>query len=355
MSFSEENEFVIRILRHFLRQKPLIASDELFSAINWDKLIAFAAHQNILTIIYYVLSKEQLLGKIPSEKRNELEKDFIGKAAFTLQYESLLREISTSFYQEGIPFVIIKGPTIALELYKPSDVRPYGDLDLLIKSQDYVKAKELLSKHEFRMAHPETESHRRTYWNSVDFYLASNQKIAIDLHWDTLMTSWGRNFFTDQEIWKHIRYLEFYGTRLPVLNPIVLIPHLCLHLAFHHQFGKLQTLCDLDLAVQKFNSDVDWEKMLEMSYEMKIWRAMIFSLRLSENLLGTEFPSAIKRALKRKTLTEKLFPFSYLVFRSTEIPAMAGRVIRFLLIDDIPGKMKSLVSFYKRHNSLRSA
>ena len=354
MKLSNENEFAIRILRHFLRQKPFIAPDKFPGDINWDKLIAFATHQNILTIIYHVLSRERLLGEIPPEKRNELERDFIGKTAFILQYENLLREISDSFYKEGIPFVILKGPTIALELYEPCEVRPYGDLDLLIKSQDYDKVKDLLSKHEFRVAYPETEAYRRTYWNSVDFYFASNQNIAIDLHWDTLMTSWGRNFFNGQEIWENTRALDCSGMRLPVLNPMILIPHLCLHLAFHHQFGKLQTLCDLDLAIQKFSKDVDWEKMLKISYEMKIWKAIIYSMRLSKILLGTEFPEAIEKILKRKTITERLFPFSYLVFRSEEISEMAGRVIRFILIDDIRGKIQSLAAFYRRFKALRN-
>lgn len=348
MKLSSENEFVTRLLRCFLRPKSLLPPGQEFDGIDWDKVISIAAHHNILTIIYHVLLKEGVLEKIPPEKAQLLEKDFIEKTAFILHYEHLLRSITRSLYQESIPFVIIKGPTLAYEFYDPIEVRSYGDLDLLINRRDYAKVKKLLSEHGFRVAHPETENHRRRFWNSVDFTYTKNQHIAVDLHWDTLMSSWGRKFLSGQDVWQDIRWLELPEMRLPVLNPAVLIQHLCLHLAFHHQFGKLQTLCDLDLAVRKFQEEIDWEKFLETSREMKIWKAVMYSLRLSEGLLGTELPEAIQRPLGDKTISEKLFPFTYLAFRSTEIPGTVGRIIRFLLIDDFRGKIQSMASFYRR-------
>jgi len=354
MKLSIENQFVINTLRYFLRQKTLFQPDELFDNVDWDKILPFAKHQNVLTIIYHVLLKNGLLEKVPPEKAQALEADFIGKTAFILQYENSLSKIVDSLYQERISFVIIKGPTIANELYEPTEVRPYGDLDILIKNHNYDKVKRILAQHGFQVADSENETHRRQYWNSVDFYHSENRNIAIDLHWDTLMSSWGRNFFTDQEIWDNTRWLEFSGMRLPVLDPMILILHLCLHLSFHHQFGKLQTLCDLDLAIQKFDTDIDWEQMLQIVSKMKIWKAVIYSMRLSKILLETELPEPIEMELKNKKIVEQLFPFSYLVFRSAEIPEMTGRIIRFLLIDDFNGKLQSLTSFYQRFKFLKS-
>jgi len=292
--------------------------------------------------------------KIPHEIANTLESDFIGKTAYILQYENLLKNIADSLHQNGIPFIIIKGPTIAYELYDPVEVRPYGDLDLLIRSQNYNRVKSILLRQGFELADPANEAHRRQYWNSVDFYHTKNRNIAVDLHWDTLMTSWGRNFFTDQDIWGNVRQLKFLQIYLPVLDPKILILHLCLHMAFHHQFGKLQTLCDLDLAIKKFETDIDWEQLLQIVSKMNIWKAVMYSMRLAKTLFETKLPKPIELGLKNKTIGEHLFPFSYLVFRSEEISEMAGRIIRFLLIDDLKGKIQSMTSFYRRFKSLRS-
>jgi len=150
MKLSPENEFVINTLRHFLRPEASFLFDEkALNNLNWDKIILFTKYQNVLTIIYNVLSQQELLNKIPSKSAIEIEKDYFGKAAFSMNYERLLKEITDTLYQNDIPFIVIKGPSIALELYEPREVRPYQDLDLLIKKNDYDQVKILLSKHKF--------------------------------------------------------------------------------------------------------------------------------------------------------------------------------------------------------------
>ncbi|MCJ7773341.1 MAG: nucleotidyltransferase family protein, partial [Desulfobacterales bacterium] len=343
MKLSSENGFVISTLRYFLkRETSFQADDNVLKSMDWDKIIVFAKYQNILTIIYHVLSKQDLLNKIPSEYAIEMEKDYFGKAAFSMNYEVILKEITDILYREKIPFIVIKGPTIAFELYEPRETRPYQDLDILIKRRDYERVKEILAGHQFNVTNPDTEARRRKYLNSVEFSVAGFENISIDLHWDTLMASWGKAYFSTQKVWENIRWLELSEMRIPTLNPMILIPYLCLHLAFHHQFGKLQTLCDLDLAVKKFNKDIAWDEMLEQSYRMKMSKAVIYSMKLSETILKTEFPPIVSKILKKKTIEEKLFPFSYFIFREKPVSEMIGRSARFFLIDDFRGKVQAL-------------
>jgi len=192
-----------------------------------------------------------------------------------------------------------------------------------------------------------TEVRRKKYLNSVEFSAAGFENISIDLHWDTLMASWGKAYFSEQKVWENIRWLKLSEMRIPTLNPIILIPYLCLHLAFHHQFGKLQTLCDLDLAVKKFNKDIDWDEMFDQSLTLKMSKAVIYSMKLSEIILKTEFPPIVSKILKKQTIEEKLFPFSYFIFRTKPVSEMLGRIARFFLIDDFRGKVQALTTFYQ--------
>ena len=109
-----------------------------------------------------------------------------------------------------------------------------------------------------------------------------------------------------------------------------------------------------DMIKGKFDKDINWEQMLQNASEVKIWKAVIYSMRLTKVLLESVLPQPIETALDNKTIEERMFPFSYLVFRSDEIPEMIGRIIRFLLIDDFKGKIQSMTSFYQRFKSLRS-
>lgn len=348
LKLSPENEFVIRVLRYFLNRETSFQADaNVLNSLDWDKIIGFAKYQNILTIIYYVLSKQDLLNKIPSESAMEIEKDYLGKTAFSMHYENLLKQMTDNLYQEGIPFIVIKGPSIAFELYEPKEARPYQDLDLLIKRRDYSRVKAILLHHKFRVANPAVEVRRRKYLNSIEFSKTGIENIAIDLHWDTLMVSWGKAYFSEENVWENIRWLQLSDMRLPVLPPIILIPYLCLHLAFHHQFGKLQTLCDLDLAVKKFSKDVDWDEMFQLSLKMRMSKVVIYSMKLAASILKTEFPPVMSKVLEKKKFEEALFPFSYFIFREKPVSEMIGRIARFFLIDDFKGKVQSLVTFFK--------
>ena len=79
---SPEYEFVISVLRHFLNSKtPFQFNSKTLHSLDWDKIIVFSKFQNILTFIYHVLSKHDLLDTIPSANAIEIEKDYFGKIA----------------------------------------------------------------------------------------------------------------------------------------------------------------------------------------------------------------------------------------------------------------------------------
>jgi hypothetical protein len=160
------------------------------------------------------------------------------------------------------------------------------------------------------------------------------------------MTSCNRRaFLSSEKVWGEIRWLECSEMRLPVLQPQILILYLCLHLAFHHQFGKLLTLCDLDLVIQKFGKKVDWDEIIWQSREMMIRKPVYYSLKLAASLLGAEVPKSVLTAIAVGKVEGKLFPFHYLVFREKPLNTNVERLAKFILIDDLRGKVRSLITF----------
>ena len=348
MGLSPENEFVLRVLRsHSGRGQMRI--EESLPLLDWTKVVSVAKAQDLFPIFYHVLSHQGLLEVIPPSPREEIEEGYLESTASTLCYDDLLKEILPSFHRGGLPFVILKGPSMALEFYHPRETRPYRDLDLLIKTADFEQARNLLSGLDFRVTDPDRETHRRRYFNSVGFFRKRASDVHLDLHWETLMISWNRRpFLSSSKVWEEIRWLEYSGMELPVLQPQTLIPYLCIHFAFHHQFGKLLTLCDLDLAIQKFGREVDWEEIVWQSREMMIRKPVHHSLMLAASLLETEVPGSVLRALGKGQIGGKLFPLNYLIFREKPLNTNVERLAKFVLIDGLPGKIQSLVTFYRQ-------
>jgi len=65
-------------------------------------------------------------------------------------------------------------------------------------------------------------------------------------------------------------------------------------------------------------------------------------------LLETEVPGSVLRALGKGQIGGKLFPLNYLIFREKPLNTNVERLAKFVLIDGLPGKIQSLVTFYRQ-------
>jgi hypothetical protein len=66
------------------------------------------------------------------------------RAAQALNCDRITAEVVTAMNAAGIPNLVLKGPSIARWLY-PTGGRTYGDTDLLVRSQDFVRAEGVLA------------------------------------------------------------------------------------------------------------------------------------------------------------------------------------------------------------------
>jgi len=353
MKLSPENEFIIKLLTSFFGRGALeIEEGPPWSLLDWNKMIAIGKHQNLLPIFYQVLSRQGFWEDFPAQEREKLEDSFWDHTALTLLYDDALRVVLKSFQQKGVPSIILKGVSIALEFYHPRESRPYTDLDILIKESDFDKAKKILMELGFRISNPEGEGIRRKYFNSVSFSKTAAHQIDLDLHWETFLISWNeRAFLGSHKVWENIRWIECSGLRLPVLQPYMLILYLALHFALHHHFGKLLSLCDLDRIIGKSGDKIDWDELIQEAIAAKIKKPTYYSLRLARDLLKTEVPEGVFKALAQNRLEERLLPFQYLVFRKNPLPPNIERFFKFWLIEGFQGKVKSLITFFRQLNA----
>ncbi len=346
MKLSAENAFILDLLRSFLGKKDS-RSDFQEGRLDWNRIHALGKHQNFLPLFHHLFSRQGSSGDIPSEIREKWEEAFFESVAVSLLYDELLKEILVSFSEREIPLILLKGPSTAIEFYRPREVRPYGDLDILIREEDFERTRDLFLDSGFRVANPEGETIRKKYFNSVTFSKKLAREIEVDLHWETMLVSWNKQpFLSSEETWRDMRWLDSPGGKLPVLAPHRLILYLSIHLAFHHQLGRMLTLCDLDLIVQKFGTKIDWEEIVRESKAMRIRKAVYYSLRLAATLIETKVPGEVLGALKPKE--EKLLPLFHFVFRKELLSPPMERLVRFILIDDLQGKVFSLVAFLKQ-------
>jgi hypothetical protein len=159
--------------------------------------------------------------------------------------------------QAGIDHLLVKGPAIARWLYRPDEVRSYGDADFLIRAQDWDRTVELLRSQGFEdamasMAHPRMESFASHPWTS--------QNGDVDLH----ATFKGLTADTET-VWAVLaeerETLQLADGTVEVPGPAARLMHIALHAA-QHLGGKAIT--DLELAVARMD-DALWLRAVDLA------------------------------------------------------------------------------------------
>ena len=249
-SFSVYNGVILEILRSFYGGTPVFgAMTPLINDAQWIDILAFLRFHKLIPIAYHVLTGTELWETIPNNFKEGLKQASFENTALILLLGNFMDAVASALEKARIPFYIIKGPALALEFYRPSDLRPYTDIDIVIPFNRFNDANAVLNDLGFSSR---GKSFTKEYFDSVHFSNDQYPGFCIDLQWESVTSIWTREpFLSSEEVWDRIRLLRTSeGRHIPVLSPMFLIPFLCTHLVFHRPMALLIHLIDLALAVR---------------------------------------------------------------------------------------------------------
>jgi hypothetical protein len=102
-------------------------------------------------------------------------------AARRLKVDYATAEVLRAFEDQGVPHILLKGPTIVRWLYAPGESRTYADCDVLVPPARFDHAGGVLSRLGFE---PDLDDAEMPEWwreHGVSWYRASDDA-AVDLH-----------------------------------------------------------------------------------------------------------------------------------------------------------------------------
>ena len=153
----------------------------------------------------------------------------------------------------GVEPLLAKGWAVA-RLYPEPGLRPYGDIDLFVRPEEYSAAETALAG--FRP-----------------------RRLLLDL----------QRGFPDladhplQEVFAHSQVAECGGVQVRIVGPEDQLRHLCVHLLRHGAWRPLW-LCDVAAAVESVDVTFDWDYCLRGKRQRT--QAVICAIGLAHQLLG---------------------------------------------------------------------
>lgn len=344
-SLSAYHGLILEILRSFYGSTPVFgAMTPLTQKGRWGDIFTFLHFHKLLPIAYHVLSDTELWETIPDDFKQSLKQASFENTALILLLGNFIDAVSSALEKARIPFYIIKGPAMAMEFYRPSNVRPYTDIDIVIPFDSFRHANAILNDLGFSSR---GKSFTKQYFDSVHFSNDQYPEIAIDLQWESVTSIWTREpFLSSKEIWDRIRLLRTSESKpIPVLSPMFLIPFLCTHLVFHRPMALLIHLMDLALAVRDSESDLPWDELVRWVQYKKLGKPVYHSLTWIKDTLDVEIPPVVLDALKPGVVETHFFPFRRIASRHGNMPEFMERVIKFPLIEGWKNKTRSIASY----------
>ncbi len=257
--------------------------------------------------------------------------------------------------RNNVDYALLKGFAYAEELYGGRHLRPVGDLDILIKKNDYPGLKSFLLEKGFSCKVPREFQDSRQKWikkqessrNEMGFWKKKGIfTFYTDVHWDIANlkeddSPLAAMFCINTENWqKQTRYFHIGGIRVKCLSPEKHFVHTVFHFSYGHQFAGIKWLLDICLFSFIMGGGLDWAQ-IEKAVPLRGCRRLFeITRRMVFGITGPDNPS-----LKGWT---RLYPgtvsrLDYLYFKKRVFcgKSLSDTYISFIFMaDTFSGKMR---------------
>lgn len=269
--------------------------------IGWDDFTLRAIDHGLGPLIYEKLGGRADTDGIPETALAQLRESFYVSLADYMRYTAELEKLLNELRESNTEVVILKGGALANTVYPHPALRPFSDIDLLVKEQDWQNVRAAFMKLGYTCKKKDFEKlpTRLASNDMMDHWLAfQKDDLSFDIKLDLFELGIGAIMADD--IWASAVCHRAGNTKILSLSPEYQLLHLCVHLN-RHGFKRIMWFNDIFLLLQ--NEAIDWqrvvaiarkERLLPVIYHVLYYINKIFGETVPEDRLATLRPSFIK-------------------------------------------------------------
>ena len=300
--------------------------------VPWEQLILLAESEGVDGLFYHHLSHFDEI-KIPEPAKGCLAKryeDNKRNQAVILKEAEL---ISDQLEQNGLSAIALQGVSL-LEIYGAPGLRPMGDIDLLIKPDQYPHVVVLLREIGFGIPLPAYPKNLRKGLLWLDLHT----------HFINLDRIQSRQYIFPKDLsglWNRAHPLFSSSAGLLAPDPIDNFVLLSAH-TLKHSYSRMIWLVDLYESMHRIVSfPGGWEKLIERIRGWEQEKIVLYGLTVLKGILGLDLPDWVKETLKSKDLGAIEKYLLRLRIRGVNLPEYYV-LLCFFAIKGIRGKIEFL-------------
>jgi hypothetical protein len=254
----------------------------------------------ITPFAYRVLADNRGRVAVPPEIWRGFKKMYLLSRARTRRADAMIIPVLSAFGAAGIPVIALKGMHLSTQVYDDPSMRPMIDADLLVRPGDLPAAARIVESFGFRQRNAGAGPVYPGRASEEGHHLGAFRPPAgppIELHHHLLAPHILRGI--DMEgLWSRARPARIGDAAVLVLAPEDALLHLCIHAALGHVFAvKLLSLCDIPLAIRRWEACLDWEVFWSRAHAWGAERSALVTLALIRYRLCFPLPDRASRPL----------------------------------------------------------
>jgi hypothetical protein len=255
---------------------------------NWHALADAADHHGVGPLLHCAF--ERICPDVPpAEIRARLRGLYRESAARGLVLSVALLAAQRALRAEGVAALALKGPMVAARLYPDPALRPFSDIDVLVRRADVPAALRALAQLGYKLDRRLARLPVGTLLAlSTEVLVRGPEGVALDLHWEVARR--GYPFRFDPELlFGRVRTSRLDGWELPDLESDALLVFLCMH-GTKHAWSRLMWVGDV---ARLARAGFDEAATLGFAERCGCRRPVLLGLLVAHALLDAPVPAAI--------------------------------------------------------------
>lgn len=307
--------------------------------IDLSRLVAEARHLEVAPLVRHTL-RQLPAGLLPPSTIHHLDQLYYANLGRNFFLSRELRALIQTLTEGGVAVIPLKGVLLAETVYGNLALRRMGDLDVLVRRRDVVRAVGLLREAGFHAMGPVPRA------ESEDGFLRSNRDVSLkketgpagvvlELHWklkDRLYS------LPEETLWTSLREYDWSGQPVELFTPELTLLHLIHHLNYHAY--PLKFLVDVAECIARYQEEMDWDQVAYWARGWGLGHSLALALGCIERALERSLPPAVLHGLSRPPRARRWHPS--LVARKKWFFSRRGSVVRS---DPYLGALFSVLAF----------
>jgi hypothetical protein len=270
--------------------------------LQWDTILDLSETHKLTQLVYHNL-KTNCPEIVPPQVMQQLQGLYSTHVQYILFLTGELVSLVKEFSARGIKVLPYKGPVLASQIYGNLALRPFIDLDILVRTADLTSAKSLLLEKGYQLTWPELplssaleKVHIRTKYNYQFVHPA--RQITLELHW-AISPNYLAFPSRPEWLWQDLDTLTLAGTELLAFPVEKLLIILCVH-GGNHLWDRVGWICDIAELIAHYPA-LNWGSVFRDASTFGVQRFLLTGLSLAHDLLHAALPVEILKKIEADT------------------------------------------------------